>query len=174
MHLLFDAERTFLGTVYTRRGQLDHVQLTPSGEHALGARIEHWRTRGISQRTWIERPQADGSTERLCIADYCAVHDERFEQAIEPWAEEYGVCAIKLAEDRVAYWEGLCALPLDPAERFVLLLAMRQADKDELFVWKEALAEAQTVAGQERSHHAHILTAFKEKLHSVIVQTFAK
>lgn len=155
LSLLFDHASQFLGELTTQHGAGRHFLLTAEGERALGAHMTDWQTRGIPVSHHIGAPddatQANGrGGGEAFYVQRVPMRDAGFLSALRAWFESRGMGVVTICRECVECWETLVRLPLEPSERFAMILAMKDASPEELIEWRKALIAASQVATQEQ------------------------
>ena len=170
--LLFNRDRNFLGEVFTAEGALRRLVLNDRGEQELGPSVKVWQTRGVPVRREIASHDPDGTRHLVFYMEYIAMRLPKFREALGMWATDHAVTSIDLPDDHVSYWETLLRLPLEPAEQFAFLLALRQTPTDLLFEWKTPLEEAALQVQQELEHTDKAVGVLKRRLEQRMLDPF--
>jgi len=149
LHLIFSADRRFLGEILTERGALERLSLNQAGESEIGTQCQAWQTRGLVVRREMFGTKPDGSREIFLYFDRVQPRDATFSHALGAWAEEHQYFLIELDRPRVVHWEVMLGLPFEPAERFALLFALKHTPNEMLNEWQRGLSEARLLAEHE-------------------------
>ena len=132
--ILFSGETHVLGEVLTRGGKLFRVMLTEEGEKEIGDTVALWQTQGVPFRR---------AHETMAYQEHISVRDELFLEAIRQWASIMRLHLLTLEPDIFVCWQQMTSLPLEPVQRYSLLLALKSLGVEKLAEWKRALAEAE-------------------------------
>ncbi len=171
--LLFGEKNHLLGEVETEQGSLRHLMLTPAGEEDLGARVRLWRTRGVPINKRLKAATADGKTRQLIFfKEYVQPSSKGFMDALEKWCSDVGVAAIAVNEKRVGFWLRIAALPLEPEEQFVLLMALKETPEALLIEWERALADAELFSHHQKEDVRLVAQSLKRRVSGHLMGPF--
>lgn len=139
--LLFDRNYAFLGEVATRDGVLVRAMLTVEGERQLGAHLTDWQTRGVPvlREVLVTEPEKHST---IFYQERVQVRDREFVQALRHWLEKHGMALVSVNHTALECWERITRLPLEPRERFSMIVTLRGASEENVVAWKRALEEA--------------------------------
>ncbi len=143
--LLFDAECRVLGELCTTGGSLVRAVLTDDGEEKIGSALHLWQTEGVPFLRKMEDVQ---------VQEHISVRDGRFLESVRQWASVMHLQFVSVTSDVLACWQQIARLPLEPLQRYSMLLALRSLDVQELSVWRESLHEATDAVTHEREKAA--------------------
>lgn len=144
--LLFDREQALLGEVAVRGGACGNFILTVDGESQLGARMSEWQTRGVP----LVRKIGTSSSEPPAFYQIrVQMRDPKFLDALTEWSMAHGFAVVELAQPALECWELLSRLPLEPRERFAMIVALSGTKTQELAEWRAALEHAATAVSEE-------------------------
>lgn len=155
--LLFDSAHAFLGEVTSRDGGMTRVILTAEGEQSVGPHLSDWQVRGIPHVQEVQgRHTSDGSP--VFYQERIQVRNSHFLETFRRWLSGHGIALVTVSPDVMAYWENILSLPLEPRERFAMVVTIRDASGNELEEWKTTLHAAhRAVEDEQRSTHEAIL-----------------
>ena len=157
--LLFGHSHAFLGEVLTQDGALQRVLLNGEGEELLGAHFTEWQLRGVPILRDVVKKH-HGSEKRVFFQERVQPRASRFLSVLGVWLETRGYMMLSLESDMVEFWEFLSRLPLEPRERFMMIVALKAVSQDQLSEWKRILQDACRAvegAGQKTDQILHPL-----------------
>ncbi len=164
MMFIFDAERNLLAEVSLAGGALKQIVLSGAGERVLGAFVSLWQTRGIP----VAQSIGDATYQ-----EHVQPRSHEFGEALVSWANQKGYCCVETPDRAVHLWEGLARLPLEPAERFAFLLAIKLTPPEALAEWKSCLDEAELAWSKERDKTKSMVERIKQKMEPRLKNTFS-
>lgn len=177
--LLFDQSSHFLGELATQNGAGTRLTLTADGERAIGAYIKDWQTRGIPVSHQVTG--GTGDVQARSSADAGAYYVQRvlmrdrgFLDAAQNWFAHRGMAVVPLSYPCVECWEMLVRLPLEPSERFAMVLALKDANPDALADWRKTLTNALRVATDEQQKLTTAVNDLWKNAVASLSATFAK
>jgi hypothetical protein len=145
--LIFDRSHAFLGEVATRSGILQRIVLTADGERLLEAHLKDWQTRGVPV---LREVPGHAGGERVYFQERVQTRDAEFVTAVRLWTDSHGLALIHVPSGVFGCWELIVRLPLEPKERFLLLVSLRNATPTDLKECNAALVQAVGAADTER------------------------
>jgi len=172
IHLLFSADRRFLGEVTTTNGAMDRLTLSQDGALEIGALCDGWVVRGIPVQQMMTVKQADGSPEAVTYLERVQTRSPEFVEALEQWAHENHLAALSLSDSHLACWEMLLLIPLEPSERFAFLLALRLTPNTLLSEWNTCLDEAQLLVRHAQAQTQHAIHLLQKRLAHHLAHVF--
>jgi len=158
--LLFDAECHVLGELYTAEGLLARAVLTDDGERIIGSSLSQWQTEGVP---FFRRMDGVQVQERI------SVREKLFLEAVRQWAAVMHLQLISVSSEVLGCWQMIARLPLEPLQRYSMLLALRSLDSTELSLWHDSLAAASEAVMREREKAAGDIRAMWMKIAKQLV-----
>lgn len=171
--LLFDKHHAFLGEVATRDSAMVRVLLTAEGERQIGAHLGDWQTRGVPilREVLVTEPQKHST---VYFQERVQVRDREFLHALRRWAEKHGMALVSVSPEALECWEKITRLPVEPRERFSMIVALRATTNGELDAWKHALQEASKAVEAEEEKMNKAIAALRHRSAKSLAATFAK
>lgn len=139
--LLFDTDSRVLGEFFTQGGAFARILLTEEGERIIGDAVASWQTQGVPFR----REHTD-----VVYQENVSVRDSAFLDAVRQWSSATRFQLMTLPPMILECWELMARLPLEPVQRYSMLLAMRSLSAEERLSWKQALTEAAAATSAEQ------------------------
>jgi hypothetical protein len=143
--LFFDAECRMLGELSTTNGALVRAVLTDDGEEKIGTALRLWQTEGVP---FLRR------MEGVHVQEHISVRDERFLESVCQWASVMQMQCVSVTSEVLSCWQQIAHLPLEPFQRYSMLLALCSLDEKELSIWKQSLNAATEAVMHEREKAA--------------------
>ena len=141
MFLLFAQDHEFFGEFLFEAGACQRMTLTSEGTAAYGSTIEQWYVQGISTLGWTVTHDSEGMM-RAWMRNRTLLSSPQAQQAFLDWVSFEKLQVMDVPERILSEWQQLCALDLQPSERFAILQSMRHSSHQVLRAWKEALLQA--------------------------------
>lgn len=143
--LLFDRAHSFLGEVVTRDGGMTHAMLTAEGEAKLGAQLKDWQMRGVPVLHEVTKSEGKGHAP-VFYQERVQTRMSQFLNALHGWVERNGMALVTIGREPQECWEMIVRLPLEPRERFSIIVSIRDAATAEILKCKAALHDAVHIA----------------------------
>jgi len=166
--LLFDRAHSFLGEVATSSGAMRRIVLTADGEHLLEAHLKDWQSRGVP----VLR-EVTGHAE-VFFQERIQVRQPEFLDAVQQWIENHGMALISVRPEVFGCWDLIVRLPIEPRERFLLLVSLRGSTPTDLKDCNAALIEAIGAADTERGNAEKAVAKLWNSAAKQLVAQFAK
>lgn len=169
---LFNGAYEYLGEIVTTHGRFERATLTDRGEVQVGPRVEAWRSAGIPVRRALRMAERAGTSGTVSSTERISQSDPAFRDALKRWAHDQGFMVITVPLEQAETWEVLSHLPIEPVERFALLLAFRHANQKERSEWKSFLREARSICDVETERAERSVAALRKKAATDFVKQF--
>lgn len=153
--LLFDSECRMLGELCTTGGALVRAVLTEDGDRLLGQAVARWQTEGVPFLKRMDHVQ---------VQEHIPTRSAEFLEAVRQWSAVMHVQLISVTSDVLQCWQMIAHLPLEPLQRYSMVLALRALSLDELAEWKTSLQEAVDAVEVERKKTATDIQASWQKI----------
>ncbi|MFH1077928.1 MAG: hypothetical protein V1745_01425 [Patescibacteria group bacterium] len=148
--LLFDRHHVFFGEIESHGGAFRHAMLSEAGERRLEPNLREWQVRGVPVLREVARPNVPGHP-TVYFQERVQVREQHFLQAARLWFENHGIAAVTVNRDVLRCWSYIAQLPLQPRERFLLLISLRGSRHTDLLACEKTLIEAVEAADMERT-----------------------
>ena len=130
-----------LGELWTEGGALSRVVLSEEGERAIGESVASWQTEGV--------PFCHALSD-VVYQESVSVRDPSFLEAVRQWSAAMRYQVLTLHADVFACWQLMAQLPLEPVQRYSMLLSLRMLDNEKRTEWMHALEEASRAVHAEQ------------------------
>lgn len=168
--LLFDRNYAFLGEVATQDGAMRRIVLTADGERLLEAHLKDWQARGVPV---LREVQGRAGGERVFFQERVQTRDRGFLTAARQWTESHGLALIPVLPGVFGCWELIVRLPLEPRERFLLLVSLRKSAPSDLKKRNASLVQAAGAADAEREKAQEAIRRLWDRAAKTLVAQFA-
>ncbi|MBU1348446.1 hypothetical protein KJ781_00040 [Patescibacteria group bacterium] len=170
--LLFDHDHAFFGEIETHGGTFRHAMLSEAGERRLESHLREWQVRGVPVLREVVRSNVSGHPV-VFFQERVQVRTQGFLQAARQWFESHGIAAITVDRDVLRCWSHIARLPLDPRERFLLLISLRGSRRADLLACEKTLLEAVEAADVGREKMTKAIGKLWDRAAKELVAKFA-
>ncbi len=171
--LIFDRQYALLGEVTSHGGAFGRAMLTVEGERQLGAHVSDWQLRGVPvlREILVTEPQKHST---MYYQERVQVRDAEFIYALRRWLEGHGMALVAVTDDVLRDWQSILRLPLEPRERFSMIVTLRTASAHELESWRAKLALATKAVEKETEKMNKAIADLRERTLQNLLSAFAK
>lgn len=173
LSLIFDRNNAYLGEVVTQSGSLNNIILNNEGESKVGAYFSEWSTRGVPVMREVMHTEATGR-EYVFFQERVQMRQSEFLNALRDWMVQRGMALISITAEALKCWESILRLPLEPKERFMMLLSLRDAVDGEIKIWEETLQEACSAVEIETEKMKKAIANLRAKTAKSLISSLAK
>lgn len=168
--LLFGPGHGFLGEVCAQQGRMERVMLTAEGERRLGAHVGDWQMRGVPALRHVTLPVNNSAP--AFFQERIQIRQDGFLEAVRRWMEGHGMALVDVGMEALACWQRILRLPLEPRERFIVIVALRGAEGQEIGEWERALRRAEDMVAAEERSLTEALRALRQKAAKELAAAF--